>query len=422
MSTRFSVLLLVTALTACSDAIVSVQPPPPPPPPPTNVAVAYCAGLEPDWVAFQDGDGAWTHAQPILSGANTTFRAELSADRGAIAMVSGSGAFTIVSVLYGSAAELETAGDTNPRHCFPAIAQTLLGTAIGIDSGEVAFVAASFGSRVRVSVDSTFELKALPSGPRDLLATRFAQANGSGPITRMILRRGIDVPDGTQLPVFDFGSAEAFAPAVANATLDGLGAESATSGTRLLANHDEISVTLATNLTADVTRPYFALPEAQLGPGDLQVVTANTTAAATGSARSTTLYFRAPTDRTLTFGALLVQPTFTTVATAPALRLRAHFVPQNDYDRATVISYQQDSTLFVTVMMTAAYAAGSANGYDLVIPDLSGAAGFDPAWTLHQGGRLLWNGARIGGTLGLGRNAVPTDGATLRAVFATGAL
>jgi len=357
-----------------------------------------------------------------VSGPNTTFRAQLSADRGAIAMVSRSGGFSLVSVFYGTPAELETAGDTNPRHCFPAIAQTLLGTAIGINTGEVAFVGASFGSRVRVGVDSTFELKALPSGPRDLLATRFAHANGTGPITRMILRRDIDVPDGTLLPVFDFASAEAFAPAIANVTLDGLGAESAASGTRLLASHDEISVTLATNLTADVTRPYFALPETQLGAGDLQIVSANTNAATTGSARSTTLYFRAPSDRTLAFGALLIQPTFTTVATVPALRLRAHFVPQNDYDRATVISYQQDSTLFVTVTMTAAYAAGSANGYDLVNPDLSGAAGFDPAWTLHQGGTLLWNGARIGGSLGLGRNTVPTDGATLRAVFATGAL
>ena len=418
MVARSLVLLLVTAVSACSHDVSSS----PPPPPPTNVAVAYCAGLEPDWVAFQDGDGAWTHAQPTVSGPNTTFRAQLSADRGAIAMVSRSGGFSLVSVFYGTPAELETVGDTNPRHCFPAIGQTLLGTAIGINTGEVAFVGASFGSRVRVGVDSTFELKALPSGPRDLLATRFAHANGTGPITRMILRRDIDVPDGTLLPVFDFASAEAFPPAIANVTLDGLGAESAASGTRLLASHDEISVTLATNLTADVTRPYFALPETQLGAGDLQIVSANTNAATTGSARSTTLYFRAPSDRTLAFGALLIQPTFTTVATVPALRLRAHFVPQNDYDRATVISYQQDSTLFVTVTMTAAYAAGSANGYDLVNPDLSGAAGFDPAWTLHQGGTLLWNGARIGGSLGLGRNTVPTDGATLRAVFATGAL
>ena len=183
-----------------------------------------------------------------------------------------------------------------------------------------------------------------------------------------------------------------------------------------------MSVTLATRLDPSVTRPYVALPETRLGAGDLQIVSANTNAAPTGTSRTTTLYFRAPTDRTLTFGALLIQPTFTTVATAPVLRLRAHFVPQGDYDRSAVISYQQDSTLFVSVAMTTAYSALSANGYDLDTPDLSGAAGFDPTWSLREGSELRWNAIRIGGTLGLGRNAVPTDGATRRTAFAAGPL
>ena len=420
MSARFSVLLLFAALTACSDPIGSVPPPPPPPPPPpTSVAVAFCAGLEPAWVAVQDGNGAWTRVQPAMNGANTVFRTEMAADRGAIATVSRSAAFAVVSVFYGTPAELETVGDTNPRHCFPATARTLLGTAIGIDTSEGGFVAASFGSRVRLGPERTFELKALPSGPRDLLATRVAHADGSGPVTRMILRRDIDVPDSTLLPAFDFSSAEAFAPAIANVTLDSVGGENAASGTRLLTRHDEISVTLASSLAADLTRPYTALPETQLAPGELQIISANTSAATTGTARTTTSYFRAPIDRTLRFGALPVAPTFTTVATTPLL-LRAHFVSQADYDRETIVSYQQDSTLFVTVAMTAAYAALSADGYDLVTPDLSGAAGFDPAWSLREGSLLFWNASRIGGTLGLGSNAEPTDGATRRTAFAGG--
>src|SRR4051812_602207 len=103
MSTRSWVLLLVTAITACSDGMM---PSAPPPPPPTTVAVAYCAGLEPAWVAFQDGDGVWTHAQPMATGSNTTFRSDFSADRGAIAMVTRSSGFTLVSVLYATPAEL----------------------------------------------------------------------------------------------------------------------------------------------------------------------------------------------------------------------------------------------------------------------------------------------------------------------------
>jgi len=418
MSRGSWVLFLVAALGACSDGTLPSTPPPPPPP--TTVAVAYCAGLEPTWVAFQDGDAAWTQAQPTVSGSNKTFRHEFAADRGAIATLSGAGGnITVLSVLYGTPAELVTAGDTNPRDCGPAPAKTLLGTVAQLDANETAFVSASFNSRVRVSVDRTFELKGLASGPRDLLAAR---TDGSDVITRLILRRDIDVPDSTTLPVLDFASAEAFAPAVANVSLNGLGAEAAASATRLLTNHDELTLSLLIGPTTDVTRPYVALPESQLLANDLQILAASVSAATTGSARSATLYFRSPTDRTLTLGAPLIPPTFSTVASVPALRLRAHFVPQSDYDRSAFVSYQQGVTVFVTISMTAARAALSETGYDLVIPDLSGAAGFDPAWSLHPGGTLLWAAGRIGGTLGLGRDAVPSDGATRRTVSAAGAL
>src|SRR6266513_5769615 len=341
MSTRSWLLFFVVAVSACSDGTLPSAPPPPPPP--ISVAVAYC--IQPAWVAFEDGDGAWTRAQPVLSGSNTPFRREFAADRGAIATLSRAGGnMTVLSVLYGIPAELGTAGDTNPRDCGPAPAKTLLGTAAGLDTNETAFVGASFNSRVRVSVDRTFELKGLTSGPRDLLAARTTRTDGSDVITRLMLRRGVDVPDSTTLPVLDFASAEAFAPAVATVSLDGLGAQSAVSGTRLLTDRDELTVSLMIGLTTDVTRPYVALSESQLLANDLQILAASASAATTGSAPSTTLYFRTPTDRTLTLGAPLIPPTFNTVATAPALRLRAHFVPQSDYDRSAFVSYQQGTT------------------------------------------------------------------------------
>src|SRR5213595_3849645 len=196
MSRGSWVLFLVAAISACSDGTLPSTPPPPPPP--ISVAVAYC--IQPAWVAFQDGDGAWTQAQPTPSGSNTTFRHDFSADRAAIATLSRSADLTVLSVLYGTPAELVTAGDTNPRDCGPAPAKTLLGTVAQLDANETAFVSASFNSRVRVSVDRTFELKGLASGPRDLLAAR---TDGSDVITRLILRRDIDVPDSTTLPVLD---------------------------------------------------------------------------------------------------------------------------------------------------------------------------------------------------------------------------
>jgi len=388
------------------------------PPPPTAVAVAYCSGLEPAWVAFQDGDGAWTRVLPSSAAGRVTFDAPFSSTRGAVATLNRSDNLTFVSVLYGTPAELETVGDTNPRDCGPFAAKTLLGTVAGLGTDDVAFVSGPFFSRVRARVDNTFEVKALPSGPRDLLGML---TNGAGAVTGFILRRDIDLPDSTTMPVLDYAAPEAFAPAVANVSLLGLGGESATTGTQVLTSNAEIAVTLQTNPTTDVTRPYVALPETQLLPGDLQTLSASVSAI-NGSARSATLYFRAPTDRTLTLGAPLNPPTFTTVATAPLLQLRAHFVPQNDYDRSAVITYQQGTTTIVVVSMTAAYAALTGAGYDLVVPDLSSAAGFDPAWTLHPGEAVLWNAVRIGGTLGMGRDAAPSDGTNRRSVSGIGTI
>ena len=63
--------------------------------------------------------------------------------------------------------------------------------------------------------------------------------------------------------------------------------------------------------------------------------------------------------------------------------------------------------------MTRAYAT-LAGGYELVVPDLTSVAEFDPRWTLRSGTRLLWTTARVGGALGLDYNAMPRDGDVTR--------
>ena len=73
---RFSIAALALAISllgACSDDTNNPAAPPSPPAPepdptPTSVEIAFCNGAEPQWVAFQDGDGEWTRAQPTISG------------------------------------------------------------------------------------------------------------------------------------------------------------------------------------------------------------------------------------------------------------------------------------------------------------------------------------------------------------------
>jgi hypothetical protein len=389
---------------------------------PQSVVVRYCAGAEPSWVAFQDGNGAWRHVEPTAVGDTITFRSDFSTNRGAVATVLHFFGFTAVVVQYGTPAELAAIAEVDADDCGRQETKTLLGTVAGVDANEVATISTGAGARTRAFPDQEgFVLNAVPGGPQDLLATRITPANGSEAITRMILRRNVDAPDGATLPVFDFTAPEAFAPAVANVSVNGLGPEGVSGSTGLLTSHDQLSVTGVTDRGTDATRQYVALPEAQLLPGDLQVlfVTGNPTGG--GDGRTATFYFRAPTDLTLTLGASIIPPTFLTVATEPALRLRVHFAPQSDYDRSAGITLQQGNTI-VGVNMTAAYADLARGGYDILVPDLSHAAGFDPAWALHTGGDLLWNAGRIGGTLGLGPSAVPSDGATRRTASVAGTI
>ena len=73
--------------------------------------------------------------------------------------------------------------------------------------------------------------------------------------------------------------------------------------------------------------------------------------------------------------------------------------------------------------MTAAYAALSANGFDLTVPELSAVTGFDPAWALqNDGNSMFWNAGRVGGTLGLGANVVPFNGARQVSTFGSGSI
>lgn len=360
---------LWATLGACSDQ--ATAPSPVPGPSPRAVTVAYCTGIEPSWVAFQDGDGSWTRAFPHVGGANTTFHRVFATNRAGIATLStlAEGALTLVSVLYGTPAELASVGDTLPIDCRAGLPKTLLGSVAGLDTNESAFVNARFSSRALV----------LPA------------AGGTSP--------------------------EAFVPATASLSIAGLGSEGATSGTELRTTNGEMVFSFVTNQSTAVTRPFFALPAGRLLPGDLQTLHVSTDGPSNVN-RTADLYFRSSSDRTVMLGAPLITPAISAVATAPSLRVRAQFLAQSDYDRATSILFEQAPTsALVSISMTAAHGAITGGGYDLTVPDLSGVAGFNPDWALRSGIRLDWSAIRIGGTLALGRDAVPSDGATQRRAF-----
>lgn len=413
----------VSLVSACSD---STSPHRVPNGPGTPVSIAFCAGNEPNWVAFQDGDGAWTRAQPVTTGAGITYATTFTSDRGAVATarVLGHGV-TSVSVQYAKPEELTLVNVTNPLICGGTQSLSVLGTVAGLDTNEEAQIAAGLGLRTAAprGGDNSFSLGGLIPGPQEILASRITRIDPTTTaVTRLILRRVSDLPDGTTIPVFDFSSAESFAPAAGTVTIGGLGPEGAIVNTLLLTPHSRSVISFDEHDMAAATRGYLALPESKLEAGDLQILAASSGPVTTSDIRAAALYFRAPGEQTLTLGPVITQPTFSTVATAPALRLRAHFEAQSEYDRLTSISFQQGETTLFAVGMTAAYAALTGTGYDLVVPDLSQVPGFDPTWALQAGVSVFWAANRIGGTVAPGSDAIPTEGAISRNAVAFGTI
>jgi len=92
--------VLTAAMLACSDDPAA---PKPLLLPDQSVSVSYCDAVAPTWVAFRDGDGAWTREMPIVAGSTTTFRHSFSSSRAAIALFTPivGGAFKLVRVLHG---------------------------------------------------------------------------------------------------------------------------------------------------------------------------------------------------------------------------------------------------------------------------------------------------------------------------------
>ena len=408
-------LLSLVMVTACSDATLS--PAPPPPPPETFTAhVTWCTGLEPAWVAFQDSSGAWTQALPAASNGQVVFSHTFFSNRGAIAEAfEPGGGVTVVGVQYGTPQELESRGVTTPRYC-SAGNNTLQGSVAGLTGTDFAEVWGGFFVQSLGLDNAGVALQGVEAGPRDFLPTRVARATEGDSLAGIILRRGISVPNGASLPVFDFTSTEAFQPEALQLSLGGLDVAGAVVSTRLITSSLDVPMSLRFSQHGGTTLPYPAIPESRLLAGDLQVVTGQTHVA--GSLIVESDYFRAPVDRSLDMGGPLVAPQISTVATAPTLRVRARFGPQSEYNRQTSMTYQQGQTV-VVVAMTSAYAT-LIGGYDLDIPELSTTPNFNPAWALHGTAQLQWSAQREGGTLGVGPDVVPFEGAVRRSASTIG--
>jgi hypothetical protein len=422
---RFAIVesvLIVALLAACSDATTAPAAAPKPDDPPSTIAVAFCRGSDPAWVAFQDGESVWTRELPTTTGEIVTFRHTFMTNRGAIATAAHfASGLTTLSVWYGAPAELALVGDTLGNRCGVNGPRALLGTVAGVAANDVVSVrAGSFATAFRVDDGSrSFLLSGLVEGPQTILATRATRVNDVTTVNRVILRRTPALPDSSVIPVLDFGSMESFPPAVANVTIAGDGGEGISMNTMLITDNSRSILSFRTNDVNAVTRSYDAIPANKLAAGDLQVLTATTVPTGNNSIRLASAYFHTPVDQTLTMGPPIEGPVISFAAPTAGLQLRGTFIEQPAYDRLAQVTFQQGENTVVSLSMTAAYASLT-GGLDLQLPDLASVSGFDPAWVIHRNEQVFWTATRTGGTLGLGIDRVPFDGATTRVAATSG--
>jgi hypothetical protein len=140
-------------------------------------------------------------------------------------------------------------------------------------------------------------------------------------------------------------------------------------------------------------RTIYGIPLAQTIAGDLHqvVATINTLGTPVGSpnraSRQIIAYGRTLSDRTIAFGPAMPAPTVTAVA---AGRLRAIGTLPTEYSSGVSFDVTQTSTgRFATVHTTRDFLA-TAGTYDVQIPDLSAAVGWDTQFAIRAGVPTNW--------------------------------
>ena len=403
------VLLSLIGIDACSDAMTSASRGAGAS---REVAVSYCAATVPLWAAYQDGAGGWTRVVPA---SDFTIHFPLFTGRGGLATVTRDPLTTATAlwVQYATADEFASAAPGDARSATPTTI-ALFGTVSGLNgaTNDAAVIAFGSGSAELSSVvgGPNFFVVDRSNGPRDLVAVRSSTIADEVLATGVIIRRTLNLANGDTLPPLDFGSAEARVPAAATLTLENVNAGTSSQNVLLTANGTVGALERRVFSTA-ATRQYQGVSDAQLATGDLHQLLV-TTSDGMGN-RTETLWFRNIRDRRVTLGAPLQFDAPVNVTTQPYPRLRALLPSYAEYNRSANVLYGREDGSSITLVMTRAYARLADIGYDLVVPDLTAAAGFDLEWALASRSPFFWVAEEKGSSLGSGLGPlVPADGAS----------
>jgi hypothetical protein len=433
-----------------------------------NTSFEFCTVAEtPIWFAIQDGaSGTWTRVNPSASG--TKFQFNITQPKGGVAYVTNSTSAGVSSasrglasrlsaslkqelllrnraprtsayaarslangydltIVYGTQSELNGQGT---QICLPGAGKTVNGTVAGVNAAQAQSATVSLGPSVAdASAAGTYQLTDVPDGSLDLVAARSTTntTTFSSTVDKMIIRRGINAANNSTLPVLDFGSAEAFDPVQGNLTIGNIGTDLAIVLTSYFtaAGSGAAGASVGGSFIPSAGPfKYFGVPASKQVAGDLHLALAIAFPGLTSTdqARVAALYFKDPTDRTVTLGAALPAQTVSAAATTPYVRFRATGPIPAEYGKLLNVEFIQGTAArSVNITATEGYIAGAAT-YDITVPDFSGVAGWDNNWGPKTGAQTQWQVFTYGFTgIGLG-SLNPVDGATFKGAFRSGTI
>lgn len=398
-----------------------------------SITWQFCdnAARAPQWFfAVKDGAGAWTRIVPN----GTSYSFNVTSPTAQVALVTpDSGGFRTTVYQY-TAQEIAARAASECANYPGTSTRNATGQVTGLPSNDLSVTSMGTWQQSTLGPGS-YNMLNLPAGSLDLVSIRgTSNAQGDLVVSRGVVRRGLNPASGSANAPIDFGAAEAFAPTTPTWTFGGSNGQpfsvsqyfSTAGGTA-----GQLMVVPGLDHTTTV-RTLYGVPAAQTIAGDLHqvIATVQTTGQIIRATRQIVSYARTLADRTVNFGPAMPAATVTAIPTAPAGRLRAQGTVPNEY--ASGVSFDMTQTTigrFGTINATRGF-LGAGTAYDLQMPDLSAAVGWDTNFAMRPGvatnywvsgggpvldvfdPRIVFGATRVRWTGALTGVTPPADGAT----------
>ena len=357
-----------------------------------NVRVDYsgCQLVDrPVWLAYQDGDGAWTS----VAGINDVYGFDITAPRGGVAWVSqGLQANSVVTVRFYSRSEMISP----PLDLCGTVAggtSTVTGTVAGLSPNDIATIALADASTLATPANNVFTIARVRNGTHDLVAYRrdliFPFLSDRG-----YIRRNVIVSDGAGVGLVDFAGSESFLPTLATFTASNTGGDVIGGRMSYLVRSACTPAPLyqASFGTAS-TFTMAGVPAARQESGDFHQ--SSVSAVRGNMSRTVVETFRTFAARTIVFPPVLANVQVTSL-TGPYKRLQTAFTLPIEYGAMGLAYYDAGARHSVSVSATRAYLESSAAVVGL--PDLSVANGWNNGWAPATSAQVTTSSFATGST------------------------